>query len=332
MWDTWSSLRDAMTTKLDEPNRWLQHLLDVDLSLEFVQRGGSLLRVVSTGSPATHWSLVAALQSTSESEQLPLVQIGHGNCEKLQYPNKIVAAMGETVDLAALFRAIAHRAWRQLGYAGSSVTARDVSEVTGRSLMDLRSEFRFEVRRLLESGPPLSRDFRNVVPRVLDAVIDGPQAERNYVEPFRSYLRGLLSARDLYQLGVMKKVTRETATSTLRGLLALHSLTSTPGVVVHLDLRWGSDHELLSTKDRRILGPTKQARIWIYQWVRELIDTFDTFSSTIMIVEVGPSFGDPSFSGRGWGLYDALRLRLEDGVHPADGAPNLSAPYVAMGA
>ena len=322
-----------MATKSDDAQRWLQHLVEADQGLDFVRSGGSLLRVASTSTPTAHRSFLSALNDFTDQAQVPLLQVSYETCDRLQYPQKVIAAIGETVDFPQLFRDIAHLIWRHLGYAGSSVLARDVSAVTGNSLMDLRGEFRAEVRRMLDNGPTLSRDFRSIVPRILvDGVIDGPHAERGYIEQFRSYLRGLLSARDLYQLGIMKKVTRETATSTLRSLLALYSMTSNPGVVLHLDLRWSSDHDLLSTLDRTVFGPTKQARVWIYQWMRELIDTLDRFSSTIIIVEVGPSFRDPSFSGRGWGLYDALRLRLEDGVRPADGDSNLSAPFITFGA
>ena len=196
--------------------------------------------------------------------------------------------------------------------------------------MDLRSDFRAELRRAFDSGPALSRDFRSAVPRVLEGVTDGPPHERLVIGQFQSFLCGTLSARDLFQFGFQKKVSRETATSTLKNLLALFAHANRNGVLLHLDLRWITDHELLSAGGRAVFAPTKQARVWVYQWIRELIDGLDRFSSTLLVVEFGPSFEDPSFAGRGWGLYDALRLRLQDGVHPLDGMQNPSAPFVAL--
>ena len=320
-----------MTFDVLTPSAWLAHLMEFDKCGEYLTDGGSLIRIASTSDVAAHEQLSDALSARAEVSQTQLLSISRDNCDKLQYPHKIVATLGEQVDLTVLFRGCASEVWRRLGYPSIGVTARDVSERHGGSLMDLRSDFRAEVRRMFDSGPDLSRDFRSAIPRVLEGVIDGPPQERLVIGQFQSFLCGTLSARDLFQFGIQKKVCRETATSTLRNFLALFAFANRNGVLLHVDLRWITDHDLVSADGRAVFAPTKQARVWVYQWIRELIDGLDRFSSTFLVIEFGSSFQDPSFAGRGWGLYDALRLRLQDGVHPVDGGQNPSAPFVALG-
>lgn len=323
----WPSLASDVLT----PHSWLSHMVATDHCGEYLEEGGSLVRIVSTPDEATHAQLVDALRRVTEDLQIGMISVSHHNCDQLQYPHKIVAALGEQIELRDLFHACAAQVWRRLGYPPTGVTAREVSDRHGGSLMDLRSDFRSEVRRMFDSETNLSRDFRSAIPRILEGVLDGPHQERIVIGQFQSFLLGTLSARDLFQIGIQKKVNRETATETLRNLLALVALANRTGAVLHLDLRRVTDHELVAQGGRLVFATTKQARIWVYQWIRELIDGLDRFSSAFIVVEFGPSFPDPSFAGRGWGLYDALRLRLQDGVHPVDGKQNPSAPFVSLG-
>ena len=221
--------------------------------------------------------------------------------------------------------------WTRIGYPSSAVTATEVGAHHGLPTLEIRRDFRDELQSLLREKHQLSRDFAAATRHVINGVIDGTQAERLALGQFESYLTGNLTARELFQLGVQKKISRETATSALRNLLALHRLAGRSGALLHLDLRWATNHEQLPKTEAGGYVPTKQARTSIYQWVRELIDSLDRFSSTFICVEFGPNFRDPAFHGRGWGIYDALRLRLEDGVKPADG-PNPSASFVPLAA
>jgi hypothetical protein len=299
-----------------------------DSGRDFLVNRGSLIRVVVTVQPTVHAVLERELVRLADATGLQLVCISAKNCDKLQFPHKVVASIAQELDLREFFRDCAREVWRRMGYVTTECSVRRVSELHGVSMMELRQDFRSELGSFLREGPQMSRDFNTAIRRVLNGVIDGSNEERVLVGQFLSYLLGLLPVRELFQLGVQRKVARDTATSTLRNLLSIPCLAGRAGTIAYLDLRWTTDHEQLTGLDR--LGPTRQARSWIYQWVRELIDSQDRFSSTLMCVEFGPSFIDADLYGRGWGIYDALRLRLEDGVRPADG-PNPSAPFVLLG-
>jgi len=309
------------------PLAWTRHLTDIDNFPGYLLLGGSAVRVVVTEDADTHVELVDELGHLERSHELVGIRVDAGSCGKLHQPQSILAAIARRVDLFDVFTHVARRIWRDLGYPSTEVTIAKVAERHGLLHNELRTEFRAESRRFIGDLPGLSRDFRTAIHTVLLEVIDHDHRGRAVAQRVESYLLGTLGAKDLFELGIQRKVSKETATPAMRNLLALLCAARPQGTLLHIDLRWATD-ELLLTE-----GPawraTKTQRIAIYQWVRELIDGVDRFTSTLICVEFGPQFPNASFSGRGWGLYDALRLRLEDGVRPV-GGPNPSAPFVPL--
>jgi len=236
----------------------------------------------------------------------------------------MVASIAQRTDLRETLRCCARRIWSDMGYLVESAEIRDVAERHNLSMVNLRQDFRAELNRLPHKDVRLGRDFLSALRLVLPGVSEGGVTEHNEVGRLTSYLSGTLGMSDIFQLGMQRKLDRQTALPVLRNFLALNRLAGRSGTLLHIDLTWATDHETLGVN-----GLTKQSRIWTYQWLRELIDSHHLFDAVFLCIEVGPGFPDPNTLGRGWGLYDAVRLRLEDGVHPRDGQ-NLSAPIVTL--
>lgn len=310
------------------PPAWARHVDEIDDVPGYLLLGGSLVRVVVTENQRGHLDLVAELDDLAERRALVSIRVDAANCPKLHQPQLVLASVVQSLDLFRVFVDVATEIWRRLGYPTSEVTLGKVAERHGMLINDLRTEFRGESRRFLEAERGLTRDFKTAVRNILLELIDGEHRGRAGVQRLESYFRGTLGARDLFDLGIQRKVSKETSTPALRNLTALLHLAGRAGCLLHLDLRWVTDEHLLT--EGPLSRATRTQRVAVYQWIRELIDGIDRFTSTVVCAEFGPQFPDPAFNGKGWGLYDALRLRLEDGVRPS-GGPNASAPFVPLG-
>lgn len=309
------------------PLAWTQHVADIDNFPGYLLLGGSAVRVVVTEDDDTHVELIDELTRLERSHELVGIRVDAASCGKLHQPQAILATIARSIDLFGAFTDVARRIWRDLGYPSTEVTIAKVAERHGLLHNELRTEFRLESRRFVAELPGLSRDFKTAIHSVLLEMIDSDHRGRAVVQRVESYLLGTLGAKDLFDLGIQRKVSKETATPAMRNLLAFLHAASPSGTLLHIDLRWATDEHLLT--EGPVWRATKSQRVAMYQWVRELIDGVDRFTSTLICVEFGPQFPNASFSGRGWGLYDALRLRLEDGVRPV-GGPNPSAPFVPL--
>ena len=310
------------------PQAWTGHVADIDDFPGYLLLGGSAVRVVVTEDDRAHKDLNEALSDLAEAAQLEHVMLDAMSCPRLYQSPAILSAVARSINLVDIFNRIARRIWARLGYPSVEVSVAKVAERHGLLHDQLRTDFRDETGRFLEQLHGLSPDFKNAMRRILLRVSDGEHRGEAGVRYLESYYAGTLGARDLYEVGLHRKLTKETATPALRNLLALLAAADHAGSLLHLDLRWVTDETLLTEGPLR--PASKSQRLAVYQWVRELIDSVDRFTSTFIVVEFGPQFTDPRFNGRGWGLYDALRLRLEDGVRPA-GGPNPSAPFVPLG-
>lgn len=310
------------------PATWLRHLEEVDGLRQFLEPGGSLVRVVTSHDRVTHTSLVDELSRLSG--RLGLVQVGVDRltCPRLHLADDVVAVAGGSLDFPELFARIARRVWNRIGAVGGNYLLEDVRAILCKTYPDLRSDFRSEMDRYLADFPGFSRDFRSAIRVILIGVISGGHAASDALERVESYFTGTGTLKELREIEIQRRLTRETATRILRNMVELCRAAGHIGTLLHLDFRWLSNPELVPS-EFSFRRASRTQRVAAYQWIRELIDGVDHFSSLLICTEFGPKFPDPDFRGSGWGLYDALRLRLEDGVRPI-GGPNLSAPFIPL--
>lgn len=313
-----------------EPATWLRHLEDADELIQYLETGGSLLRVVTSRDQWTHRSLVDELHGLCTRMNLRRLAVDHFDCRRLYSAPDVVVSVAKKMDIYDVFAHVARRIWKSLGSVDDKFLLEEVRFILGASPSELRVDFRSEMEQFFGNFPGFSRDFRLAVRSVLLDLIVGGASSRIAIQRVESYFLGSGTVKDLRDISIQRKLTRETATRVLRNLVELNRAAGSRGTLLHLDFRSLSDHEMVPG-DYLVRSASKSQRIAAYQWIRELIDGNGQFSSCMICVELGPNFPDPNFRGRGWGLYDALRLRLEDGVRPV-GGPNLSAPFIPLAA
>ena len=320
------------------PETWLENLLNKDMSKDFLLAGGSLIRFVIVEDQETHDQLHKLIRQTLKEINFSVFGVPSHQVD-LQHPHRVVIEIARKLSLDNYIRDFAARIWRLCGYenlelrrvsAVAIANEAHANDLEDRYMRVLREQLGLSARTSqTHEGPhsrQLSRDFANGLRTVCNELMDDGHSQSLNI--FKSWLRGESTVATRKVMRVQWPIKKENATSTLRSLMALPPMSSKGGTVLHLDIRWLTDPKTVTNATTH-RNPTKAARTAVFQWIRELIDQTSEFRSSLIIVEVGPSFASQDPKGVGIGTYDALKNRiLDDAVISGD--PNLSAVLVPL--
>ena len=318
---------------------WLQNLLTHDKSQEFLVAGGSLIRFVVVSDQATHEEFHELVRSKFKQINFSVFGVP-SHVVDLQHPHRVVIEIAKKLSLEYYIKQVAIRVWQDCGLDNSELRAvRAIATQNETHSYDLEERYMKKLRERLglgfttlqtsENAPnsrQLSRDFANGLRMVCGEFME--EGNSRSFNIFANWLRGDSTVSTRKMMRVQWPIKKENATSTLRSLMALPPMANKGGTVLHLDIRWLTDPKLVESASARF-NPTRAARTAVYQWIRELIDQTSEFRSSLIVIEVGPSFTSQDPKGVGIGTYDALKNRiLDDAIFSGD--PNLSAVLVPL--
>jgi len=318
---------------------WLQNLLTHDNSQEFLLAGGSLIRFVVVNDQATHEELHELVRAKLKNINFSVFGVPSHQVD-LQHPHRVVIEIAKKLSLEYYLKQLAVRVWQDCGLENSELKAvRAIASQNETHSYDLEERYMRKLRERLglgfstsqsnENAPhsrQLSRDFANGLRMVCGELME--EGNSRSFNIFANWLRGDSTVSTRKMMRIQWPIKKENATSTLRSLMALPPMANKGGTVLHLDIRWLTDPKSVANATAR-LNPTPAARTAVYQWIRELIDQTSEFRSSLIIIEVGPSFVNTDPKGVGIGTYDALKNRiLDDAIFSGD--PNLSAVLVPL--
>jgi hypothetical protein len=316
------------------PASWMSHLIVHDSSLNYIGQNGSLIRFVEVSDDVSHLALKQVLNDTHKEQNVALFSASSHLCN-LNRPDLVLHLLCQRFPLRNYLVAVCKQVWRDIGFVSDdSVLLADAFRVLGGEPNGLLRKFVKQLRDLtgrslattnMDEGARFSRDFSNALINCCTSLTDGDYSQ---IRVFESWLCGGPStAAERRPLGIMSPVKRETATANLKSLLCLMFISGWTGSILHLDIRSLTDQKSFSDIPSSNVSKTK--RIGTYQWLRELIDQVQFFTGTLIVVEVAPGFVDQSPTGKGVGLYDALKNRIIDDVI-VDGPANRSAVSVPL--
>lgn len=331
------------------PKIWLENILTVDKTGDFLLSGGSLVRFVIVENQSTHKILHDLVRTELRKINFAVFGVPSHKVD-LQNPHKVVTAISKNLGLETYIKEFVVRVWHDCGFENPDLSSvRTIAAESGRNAIDLEDRFLKVLRNLLglgnysqdfdDDGPhsrQLSRDFANGLRKICIEYMD--QGYSPSLGFFINWLQGESTAATRKMLRIQWPIRKENATSTLRSLMALPSMASKEGAlhskgnrggtILHLDIRWLTDPQSVES-EIHLRSPTRAARTAVYQWIRELIDQASEFRSSFIVIEVGPSFINQDPRGVGIGTYDALKNRILDDV-VISGDPNLSAVLVPV--
>lgn len=326
------------------PEIWIDHTLNFDQSLSYIQGGGSLIRFVVVSDDETHESLDNKIDELRTNDLLWVFSAKAGPEVPFNRPDFIVHSLANNLPdgIADVLDNLCVKIWKSLGSSDPGlILTHDVARHLDQDPEYIQRKFNLRLNEILgrslgsshdlidESliNRSYTRDFSNAIKSLCLDLTTGSDTQ---IDTFSNWLKDEpTTPRDLRKLGIMSRIKRDNASSTLRSLIALHTDSDDYPSVLHLDIRHLTDANLFSDHELtwRVAKPSI---IGSYQWLRELIDQTSLFRNTLIIVEAGPSFPDISPIGKGVGIYDALKNRITDDVSVI-GQVNASAVLVPIG-
>lgn len=303
------------------PNGWLRALTTSDQIVDFLCAKGSIIKFCIVESDGDHQELSRQLTSFCREHKLNFLS-ADSNAGDVSRPEMVVRQIAGQVSTEQYIDSFARQVWNEAGFPNPELAPFDrVAKINGLEKAVLAPLVPRTMQQLLPTSseyghvPAFNRDFRNALLRIAGEILQEGQSSpmrRQLIAGFESWLAGVAPAHILKMLGIQWKLKRTNATQLLRSILALPVLIGVNGSVLHLDFRTITNPELLAFQPQ--IRYTRRTRTTVFQWLRELIDQTHMFDSTMMIVEVGPSFLDQSATGSGIGSYDALKFRVLDDV------------------
>jgi hypothetical protein len=331
-----------MSTESITPSEWLDHLLNFDGSLEYIKCGGSLIRFATVEDDDSHSSLWECIDTIRDKNDL-WVFSAEDNPDFPPYrPNKVVESLANNLpmSISEILDNLVLKIWNSMGVTDPGIVLiREAASFLGDDREFLYRRFNSNIRELMgrqfdsqdiemsnRQNWSFTRDFSNAVINSCTDIIEG---KTESIRVFENWLQNVPTAsRYRRQIGIMSPLRRDNATGILRSLISLCTMSDSSPCIFHLDIRGLTDPSLFTDCDRT-RNYTRTARIATYQWIRELIDQTSMFKNTLIILETGPSFTDISPSGKGVGMYDALKNRIIDDVL-VNGVINRSAVLVPL--
>ncbi len=300
---------------------WLVALTSADHLIEHLNSKGSIIKFCVVNSHSDHEELVKRLDNLCDDNRLNLLAVD-GSRTDVSAPENIVRFVANGLRTEHSVNAFVRHVWREAAYENEDLKPlmrlaadKDIDKIS------LNQSFESALRRVLPRSsevdhvPAFNRDFRNALLKLAAITREEGQTSpirAQLIDGFHTWMTGMAPAHILKMLGIQWKLRRTNATQILRSVLALAPLNGFKASILHLDLRYVTNTEILTTPTP--VKYTKNKRIGTYQWLRELIDQTHLFDSTMIIVEVGPLFLDQSATGPGIGRYDALKFRVLDDI------------------
>jgi hypothetical protein len=300
---------------------WLGALISADQVIQHLESKGSIIKFCVVESRADHEELQHRLVEFSEGQKLNKWSIDSSRTD-VSAPENIVRLIASNFNAEQNINTFVQHIWREAAYDNDELkplaklaTDREIDKIS------LNQSFESALRRMLPRTsednhvPAFSRDFRNALLKLASITREEGSSSpirAQLINGFHAWLSGTAPAHIQKMLGVQWKLRRTNASQILRSILALAPLNGYRGSILHVDIRYVTNPEVLPTP--ALIKYTKNKRISTYQWLRELIDQTHMFDSTMIVIEVGPLFLDQSATGPGIGRYDALKFRVLDDI------------------
>jgi hypothetical protein len=303
------------------PREWLGALTSADQLIEHLESKGSIIKFCVVHSDSDHEELRNCLDSLCDDNRMNMIAVDASRTD-VSAPENIVRFVANSFKTEQNINTFVRYVWREATYDNEDLkplmklaTDNDIDKIS------LNQSFESALRRVLPRSsefdhvPAFNRDFRNALIKLASITREEGATSpirTQLVNGFHMWLTGMAPAHILKMLGIQWKLRRTNATQILRSVLALAPLNGFSASVFHLDLRYVTNAEISPAP--ALIKYTKNRRTGTYQWLRELIDQTHMFDSTMIVVEVGPSFLDQSATGPGIGRYDALKFRVLDDI------------------
>ena len=206
--------------------------------------------------------------------------------------------------------------------AGGDIYAA-IGAANGLDAIAVRQELRPAIRNQVAMNRSMARDFRAAMSQLCLAESAGAGSEYG-AQPLIDWLTGINPlVGNVRHFNVHTPINRMTARHYMESAFYWIRHAGYTGVVILLD----NTRVTLARRPQDDSGYyTRPMVIDHYELLRELIDSADRLSGTMVVVASDPEFLDPDTRSRGFGIYEALMTRVMNDVHDK----NLANPMASL--
>lgn len=288
----------------------------------FIKAGGASVKfaVIDEGRIP---ELTSGLAVQSQRQGCLFVQMNAVNT-RVHMPQDIFYAISRQVDWRLVARRVIVTLACMKGYrvedVATSVTTSSVggniyaalAAANGMDAADVLWDLRSEIMNRVARNRNMARDFRAAMSRL--CLDEGTRYSIEYPgQPLIDWLTGINPRiSNVRHLGVHTLINRTTARHFMESAFYWIHYAGYAGTVVLLD------NTRVTLSSRPADGSrfyTRPAVIDHYELLRELIDSTDRLSGTLVVVAANPDFLDEDPRYRGFGIYQALMTRVMNDVH-----------------
>jgi hypothetical protein len=301
-------------TNAMKPEDWIQFVTAEYLET-FITAGGSSIKFAVPLDDAAFSKLNDALTQQAWNAGFLAVEIDAEDT-RIHMVDQLFFRLSEQIswDIAAerLLGELAH----ELRYAVPATLGSELYEDLAREngidgnmmLMEMKKKISDRVFRNTE----LAKEFRVAMSHICIARLSGGDEGATTIRVITDWLTGrntAVSAVKPYQ--IFNRVSRNNARHLIESTLRWLSMCGYPGIVMKIDAR-----RLTATRNPRdgSVYYTKAMVLDAYEVMRQFIDATDRLRNCLLVVVPSVEFLDEDPTGRGLGVYEALKFRIFDEI------------------
>lgn len=284
---------------------------------DFIRKGGSSVKFAVTPEELNN-DLALAVAEQAQRHGCEFVEID-ASAARVHMPQDIFFTIAQQLDWRLLTQRVIVELASGLDYRTENVGPDSdgniydaIGQANGLDARDVLQELRPAIRENISRNRGMARDFRTAMSHL--CLIEANSTNGEYGgQPLIDWLTGANTRiSNVRHFSVHTPINRTTARHFLESTLFWVRQAGYGGVVTLLD---NSRVALPRRPNDGSRYYTKAMVIDHYELLRELIDSADRLSSTLVVVLAHPDFLDADTRSRGFGAYPALMTRVMNDVH-----------------
>ena len=295
---------------------WVDFLASEYLD-SFVRDGGASIKF-AVSEPGQTSNVASAMQDMARVKGCLFVQLNAVET-KMYMPQDIFFAVSRQVDWRHLARLAIVRLAQESNYSVKGIDPSETGNIystigavqsTQLNRVSVIQRLRGEVQNRIFTNRRMSRDFRVAMTQLCQ--LEEVESEDYGGQLLLDWLTGINTRiGNVSHFSIRTPVNRTTARHYLESALYWFNFTGYNATVIFMDTNRVTLQRRPEDRSRFYTKPMVAEH---YELLRELIDSTDRLTNTIVVVSSNPDFLDEDTKSRGFGSYEALMTRVMNDV------------------
>lgn len=280
----------------------------------YLPAGGGSVKVAVTGDSGVTERFEHSVRAAADQQHCVLVSMS-AETTKVHLIDQVFFAVAREIDWDQVAAALVSSAYDAIGLpaAPGRLAVSEVADDQEVNPPELYRSVRRQLERSLLADTTLPRELRRALLRLAQQRLGSGDVNAAEAAAVQAWLTGKpVALRELRDVGIYGRIGRHNARTMLTSLGRLLRRAGHSGLVLYVDLTRLAEARRPALAERSGTYYSKAAVLDAYELLRQLIDTTDELSGTLVLAVVPPEL--VSDDRRGLPSYTALQLRVSDEV------------------